>query len=310
MIFDFILYFFSFFVIWFGTKLIVSSIDDVTSRLHVSPFATSFFILGMLTSIPEISVGISAIIDKDPEIFVGNLIGASLVLFLLVIPLLAILGNGIKLTHQLDGRNLVLSLFTIGAPSFLVLDRKMSISDGAFLILIYGILFFSVEKGKGLLTGMKNQFKKRKTHVFMDGAKLLLGATIVFFSSKFLVDKTIYFAHIFQTSPFLISLLFLSIGTNLPELSLALYAVFEKKKEVALGDYIGSAAANTFILGILTILLKEDILLSHQFLSTFFFMLVALTVFFLFAREKKDISRSEGTVLFFVYIAFILFTRI
>lgn len=310
MILDFILYLFSFFIIWFGTRLIVSSLDDVASRLHVSRFATSFFILGILTSIPEISVGINALIDKDPAIFVGNLIGASLVLFVLVIPLLAIFGNGIKLTHQLDGKNLVLSLLTIAAPSFLILDKRMSLSDGAFLILIYSVLFYSIEKGKGFLSSMKDQFKKRKTHILRDTIRLLLGSIIVFLSSKFIVDKTIYFGDVLKISPFLISLLFLSIGTNLPELSIAIYAIFDGKKEVALGDYIGSAAANTFIFGMLTLFSRQDILLSHQFLSTFLFTIITLTTFFLFAREKNDISRNEGIVLFFIYVAFILFTRI
>src|SRR3990167_5911120 len=93
-------FFFALSVLWLGAGLIVYSLDNISRRLEISAFAASFSILGILTSLPEISVGINAIIDKKPEIYVGNLLGASVVLFLMIIPLLAILGNGVKLSHQ------------------------------------------------------------------------------------------------------------------------------------------------------------------------------------------------------------------
>ena len=110
MLIDTAVYVLSFVAIWFGAGLIISSVEELSKKLNISSFAVSFFVLGILTSIPEASVGINSIIDRDPEIFVGNLIGASLVLFLLVIPILAVAGNGIRLAHQLDGKSLLVSL--------------------------------------------------------------------------------------------------------------------------------------------------------------------------------------------------------
>ena len=85
----------------------MDSVDRLAHKLHLSSFAVSFFLLGILTSVPEISVGVNSLIERKPEIFVGNLIGGIIVIFLLIIPVLAVFGNGVKLTHQMSRDHLV-----------------------------------------------------------------------------------------------------------------------------------------------------------------------------------------------------------
>lgn len=304
---DLLIYFLSFLAIWFGAGLIVSSIEDLSHKLNISSFATSFFVLGILTSIPEASVGINSIIDHDPEIFVGNLIGASLVLFVFIIPILAIFGNGIKLAHQLNTKKLLLSLFVVAAPIILIADGKATLFDGLFLLSLYLILFYIIEKKKGLLESIKDRIIDGKTHILEDAVKIIGGTLIVFFASGLIVDKTILFSKVFAISPFLISLLALSIGTNLPELSLAVRAVRMGKKEVALGDYLGSAAANTLFFGLLTLANGKEVVVSNNFSSTPIFIFLGLGLFFYFSRSKNDISQKEGMTLLLVYIFFVFF---
>jgi len=305
VLFDIFLYLISFVAVWIGAGLIVVSVEDLSHKLNISSFATSFFVLGILTSIPEAMVGVNALVDNDPAIFVGNLIGASLVLFVLVIPILAILGNGIILSHQLNSKKLLLSLLVIIAPVFLIIDNKVSYWEGVFLILLYFILFYSIEKKKGLLEKIRDRIVDGKTHILVDSIKILIGVLIVFVASRIIVDKTIVFSEIIDMSPYLISLLVLSVGTNLPELSLAIRAVSLGKKEIALGDYVGSAAADTLMFGILTIFHKGPILLSDHFVRTLAFMFIGLASFYLFSRSKNDISRKEGLILLLIYILFI-----
>ncbi len=305
MLVDICVYIISFIVIWFGAGLIVDGVGNLSHKLNISSFATSFFVLGILTSIPEASVGINSIINHTPDIFVGDLIGASLVLFILAIPILAIFGNGIKLSHQMTPHKLILSLFVAAAPVFLILDKTISSTEGLFLIFLYLALFYSVEKKKGILENIKDRILDGKTHFLEDIMKLIGGALLVFVSSKILVDKTIYFSGVLGIAPFLISLLVLSIGTNLPELSLAVRSVVLGKKEVALGDYVGSAAANTLIFGVLTLINGGEVIVSNHYLQTLIFMVLGLGFFYYFSRSKNDISRKEGIVLLSLYFLFI-----
>ena len=70
-----IIYFSMFFVLWLGAGLIISAVEKASRILKISTFALSFFVLGILTSLPEIAVGVNSVVSNDPEIFVGNLLG-------------------------------------------------------------------------------------------------------------------------------------------------------------------------------------------------------------------------------------------
>jgi cation:H+ antiporter len=301
-----LLYLLAFFLIWIGSGLIVSSIDRFSKRLKLSRFIMSFVILGLLTSTPEFAVGLQAIADHDPEIFVGNLLGGIPVLFLLVIPLLAILGNGINLKHELGKKTLLFALAVILAPSILVLDKRVSNPEGIVLIVLYLILVFVVQKRHGLFDKDNSLALDIKAYSYKDVLKILLGIGIVFVSSNIIVDKTMYFANVFNISAFYIGLIAISIGTNLPELSLAVRSVISGKKDVAMGDYLGSAAVNTLLFGVFTLLHAGEVITMNGFLITFLFIAAALVLFYIFVQSKNIISRKEGLVLFGVYILFVV----
>ncbi|KKP36938.1 MAG: Na+/Ca+ antiporter, CaCA family [Candidatus Roizmanbacteria bacterium GW2011_GWA2_32_13] len=297
----------SFFLLWYCSGIIVNSVGRLASKLKLSSFAVSFFVLGILTSIPEFSVGINSIIDKTPDIFVGNLLGASLVLFILVIPLLAVFGGGVKLIHQLNENNLIFSLLVVAAPIFLIADNVLTRTEGVFLILIYVILFYFIEKKNGLMAiGQEKKISSNKKHFIEDSIEIILAAVIIFLASKFIVNETIYFASFLHVSEFIIGLLVLSIGTNLPELSLAIKSIFLGKKEVALGDYLGSAAANTLLFGLFTLLNGKRINVSVYSFRILILTLLGLGVFYLFSRSKNDISKREGKILLLIYLLFII----
>ncbi len=299
-------YFLSFFVIWYGAGLIVKAIDQISKKINLSSFAVSFFVLGILTSLPEFSVGINSIIDKDPEIFVGNLLGGIIVLFLLIIPILAIVGNGIKLDHQLNWKNLLFALVVIASPSFLINDKNYNFFEALFFIILYFILVVTLEKKKGLLERVKDNLADGKSHFFHDLGKVVVGIIFIFFASNFIVDKTIYFSQLLKVSPFVLSLLFLSLGTNLPELSLAIYSIVNRKKAVAFGDYLGSAAANSFFMGVLVLLNGGKVTVVNHFFRPFIVTVIGLGLFFYFSRSKNNISRIEGLILLLVYVLFLI----
>ena len=301
-----LIYIVSFAAILFGAGLILSSADRFSKRLRVSSFAFSFFVLGILTSIPEFGIGMNAIAEGRPGIFVGNLIGGILVIFILIIPIFAILGNGIKLQHKLDSKRLLFSFFVMLSPAFLILDGKITKIEGVLMIVLYAFLFYFIQREKGIFDTERNSLLDVKAYSFKDIVKVLIGIGIIFVSSNLIVDKTIYFADVFKISPYYISLVLLSVGTNLPELSLAIRSVMLKKKDVAFGDYVGSGSANVFLFGIFTVLNTNEVLTDDNFFVTFLIMAVALGLVYYFLRLKNDITREEGIFLLLLYIFFVI----
>jgi len=228
------LYLFSFVSIWYGAGLIVKSVDKIAHKLRLSSFAVAFFVLGSLTSIPETAVSINAVMDHSPEIFVGTLLGGSIVIFLLIIPILAILGNGIRLNHDLDKNGLIKLLAIIAAPGLAVIDHKVTNLEGIILILLYQSIIFIVRHEKPLPEKLVTSAFTTKKYSFVDLARVALGVGIILISSQFIVNQTLAYADMLKISAFYISIVVLSIGTNLPELSLAIRAILSEKKRHSL----------------------------------------------------------------------------
>lgn len=297
----------AFVFIWIGSGFIVSSVSNFSSKLKLSPFAFSFVFLGLLTSLPEFSVGLQAIANHDAEIFVGNLLGGIIVLFLVIIPLLAIFGNGINLKKDLDAKTTFITLIVILAPSFFTLDKKVTNLEGGILVLLYGVLLFIIEKRNGIFNKSNSKILDFKAYSHKDLLKLILGIGIILIASNLIVEKTLYFASILHISAFYIGLLVIALGTDLPEMSLAIRSVISGKKDIAMGDYIGAGAASTLMFGIFTLLHHGEVLTGSNFLTTFIFIFIALAIFFVFVRAKDFISRRQGIVMFSIYLLFIFF---
>lgn len=305
MITHLIIYCLAFIGIWIGSGLAIKSVERLSRSLKVSSFIVSFVILGLFTSVSEFSVGINSILENDPEIFVGNLIGASIVIFMLIIPLLAVIGKSIRITDEFRGFNLPASLVVIATPVILAMDGRIGRRDSIIAMALYGFLLISVQAKKGIVEKLKSLNQKSGTKASRELVRILFGVVTIFIASRFVVDQTLYFSQILGVSPFLISLLLIAIGTNVPELSLVVRSVFMRNHQVAFGDYVGSAAFNTFLLGLLTVINGKPVLLTNSYLVSLLFLVIGLAIFYYFSRTKNSISRTEGLFLLLIYLIFL-----
>ncbi len=305
--FNLIIFIASFFVLWFGSGLIIKNVSKFSHLLKISSFSISFFLLGFLTSIPELTVGINSIIDKKPEIFVGNLIGGIVVIFSLIIPLLAIINGKIKLVYDLENKNLILVLLYLFLPLAFISDQKINLIEGVFLIIYYLIIFYLLERKQTLLEKITTELTNHQKLFIKDILKIIFGIGLVVFSSHFIVEKTLYFSSLLKISPFFVALIIISLGTNLPELFLVIRSVKERKETIAFGDYLGSSTANIFLLGVLTVVNNKLILLPDHFYQYSIFIAFSLILFYFFIKSENRLSAKEAIILLFIYLIYLLF---
>lgn len=300
-----IVYVLSFIGVWIGSGLAINSVERLSRILRVSSFTVSFLVLGLFTSVSELSVGINSVLENDPEIYVGNLIGASIVIFMLIVPLLAITGRKIKISPEFQGFNLPAALVVIALPVILAMDGRVGRTDSIIALSLFGFLVVSVQSKKSFLERIKTINTKSTIRVGKELLRIVFGVVTIFIASRFIVEQTVYFSQILEVSPFLISLLLIAVGTNIPELSFVFRSAFMKNNQVAFGDYVGSASFNTFLLGSLTLFYGKPVILTNSYLVSLLFLVVGLILFYYFARTKNSISRFEGIVLLAMYLLFL-----
>lgn len=298
----------AFAAMWVGAGFVISSVEKVSKKLHLSAFTVSFFVLGFLTSLPEFALGINSIILGKPQVFAGNLIGGILVLFLLLIPFLAIVGDGVYLSHDLGNKKIFLVFLVVLAPALLVLDSRINLNEAGIIIVLYLVLVFFLSKRKSILESFKHRARKRtkaNVNLYKEVLTMVVGAAIIFVASNYIVKETIEYAQVLHMSEFVFGLIFLSVGTNIPEITLALKAVLKGKKDIALGEYLGSATANSLALGILTLMYGSTYEVKNSPMVIFAFMVLTLALFYWFSRSRNNISRKEGVIMFVVYLVFL-----
>lgn len=295
-------------VIYFFGGILIEATADIAKRLHRDGFIVAFVLLGILTSLSELSVAFNSTIEGVPQVSAGNLIGASFVIFLLIVPILAIFGKGIKLQHTLSKQRLLLALAVIAAPALIVLDGKLTRLDGIIMLALYAILVrYSPTKQR--IKEVHHQLVKIsiiRKDILMDILKIVAGAVLIFFSGRLMVEEALYFSNLLKVPSSFIGMLVISIGTNMPELVIAIRSIRKRRKSIAFGDYVGSAAFNTFIIGVLCIANGTFLIARKEFIITSCFLILGLGTFYIFSRSKYNISRTEGILLGTIYITFII----
>ncbi|MBY0328739.1 hypothetical protein K2Q02_01450 [Patescibacteria group bacterium] len=291
--------------IWFFAGLIVESIDRVASKFNNSSFVVAFFLLGSLTSLGEISVAINSVMSGVPQVAAGNLVGASFVLLLFIVPLLAVAAGKITMHKILDGWRLVYVLFVIALPSLFLIDGVLSSREGVASLLFLVSLFWIIKKYDVPASTEKILIKENKRLPLLDLGKVLVAAVVIYFAGHLLVEEAVYFADVFNTPKSLMGVILLSIGTNIPEIAIALRAVLKHRADVALGNYLGSATMNTVIFAVLALVSKRVTVNQPEFVVSFVFTLVGFVLFYFFIRSKERLSRKEGAILLGLYMLFL-----
>lgn len=284
-----------------AANVVVKESSSLAKKLGFSSFTIGFLLLGVLTSTPELFVAMQAAIEGIPELAVGNLLGGSILLLSLVMGIVAILLGRVSLDHQLSTGELWAMMGVIAVPITVLWDERLTRPEGLFLVGVYGLHAFilnrddkkSHRKSKSLVKGLGR-------HLFV----LVLGIGAMFMSSRLIVTSAEVIMGLFSIAPIVFGLFFLSLGTNLPEIALAYESIRHRRREIAFGDFLGSSAANTLILGILGVI--APFTGGNGRLVGALLLLGSITIYFLWAISSgRTISRKEGIGLLVFYLLFV-----
>lgn len=284
---------------------IISVVNKITSLVNISSFLFSYFVLGSLTTMAEISVGIHSIIDDKDSVFVGNLAGGIIFLITFLIPLIGIFSGEIKIYKSVKKDNLVYLLGYLLLPFLLILDNEVNILDAIFLIISYIVMSLKLSR--------EDIDSEKINYIFSSNLikKLILWTIVLFililglmYVSNYVVDLIVKWANGIGKSYFDFSFLLLPVITNMPEMVIAIVSLLKKQKSVAIGNYLGSSTFNAFLIGILSMFAGQVFLNTNPFLIFIFFLFMLILIYFFMDSENK-LTRKESFILLIFSLIFI-----
>ncbi len=298
MAFLILLLFILFYLLGKSADLVVLQVKGLGERFGI-PLSFLGIILGLLTSVPELSVGINALLENAVAVSVGNLFGGVIVLFGLIY------GGGIILNRKTktDGKIWhIIPFFSyiLLAIIFGITGTITEVEGGILMAGYLAFIFFLYLKGEKKQSD--HHFKRTPISLTKSVLIVIAGLLGVIVLSKLIVFLSLEFIKDFHIPEFLTGFLVFSIGTNLPEVTITIRSWRKHIKDLSVANIYGSAIANIFIIGLLAFLKPIPIQtgMSYYAMAVAFLVLFILTVFFY--KSDKKLTRPEGFALLGFYV--------
>lgn len=293
-----------FLVLGLSADLVVNKIKYIAITLKMRVFILGA-IMGIATTLPELSVGISASIKGISAVSAGNILGGITVIIGLILGVNLIIHKGISTENNL--KSLIPVLIVVLFPFLLGSDGRFGMIDGLIMVSLYIALIIYLHKHE------KTQINPGENIIIVDKKKIsqaiflsFVGIVLVLISSNLIVDISYKLLEKTGINRLILGILVFSIGTNLPEITIALSSWKRKASELSVSFLISSAFTNIFTLGILSIFKPITFETGAAYYTLVFFLSLIMILFVVFSFSDKKLSRKEGFVLLFSYLAFIV----
>jgi cation:H+ antiporter len=289
-------------LLWGGTETVLRRIPRLAGWLRVSPLVVTVLLLAVMTSLPEFFVSLFASLHGQPAAAVGNIVGSNFVTLTFVAGVCA-LWRPIVVGPTLRNRESSWMILSAALLLVLAMDGILSRVDGLILVAAYVPYFWGT-----LEEARRQRLETGATGPARPGLDLLLlaiGLGMIVLGSNWVVEHGSAMARSFGMSDLLIGVTFYAFGTSLPELAIALGAVFRRQADVTLGEiYASNIFTGLVVMGALCLIQPLSVapLIVQRDLPM---LIMAGVLLQMFVTTGGRFIRSEAVVMIAIYALFL-----
>ncbi len=280
-------------VLAFGANILVESAARIARHIGLSELVIGLTIVAVGTSGPEFAVTITAALQGQSDISVGNVVGSN------IFNLGFILGTVVAVRAIATSPKLVYrdGIMLIGATLallFFMRDLYLQPYEGAIMVL-------------GLIVYMAFLFRQREvnTDEIPDGEYrkydpllFLVGLALILAGARFLVESSVVVAEYFGLSDWVIGVTIIAAGTSAPELATSLVAVLRGHSDISIGSLIGSDLFNLLgVLGVAGLIQQEPMIIDAAGLQSIMVLSGMVIFVVILMRSGWRLARWEGALL-------------
>jgi cation:H+ antiporter len=203
--------------------------------------------VSVATTLPEVFVSVIAVVSGDDEIAVGNAVGS--MIFNMAVCVAVYLFAEPQAVERRSVLNKSLFLLAmLSAVMLFSLNNRIGMQEGICL-LVFFVLF---------LTGSYKRAGRAETPaetrsgrgMWQIAGLFAAGQLLLVFGAWLLVSFGERIAHTMNIAESTVAIIFIAVGTGLPELFTAITSIRKKHNGIALGNILGSCILNcTLLLG-------------------------------------------------------------
>ncbi len=321
---DYILLILGFVLLIKGADFFVDGSSSVAKLLRVPSIIIGLTVVAFGTSMPELSVSVTAAIKGNNDLAVSNVLGSNIFNLLVVLGCCALI-RPVQAKGSLLKKEFPFSVFIAIILLLLNSDfsiRKVLSGEETFVLGRMGGILFLVLFGVFLYATVHVALEKRaqtkgdddeEEYKLMSPVKstvcIVVGLAGIIWGGDLVVDSASGIAETFGLSQTFIGLTIVALGTSLPELVTSMVASGKGENDLAVGNVIGSNIFNILlILGVSAAI--TPIRLEITAVYDTLILVVASVVVYVAALSKREIKKSEGALFLLAYLAFFVYILI
>lgn len=301
-----------------AADLVIVALRRIARWTKTGVFALSAIILAIGTSFPELFVGITSAIEKEPSLSLGVILGSNIANISLVAGLTAFVAGKVHVHGDFLKRDVWIALVAGILPIILILDGELSRVDGFVLLAAYGAYASSFFKARFMEVAQEHKkesffyrFLRRFNHIntrrTKEYGRLFVGIALLLFSADVIVKISIQLASIANIPVFVIGLVLIAIGTSLPEFAFSFRTLKDHEPSMFFGNLLGSTIANsTLVIGTVSVIHPIKVLAVNQYFIAVIAFIVIFLSFWYFIRSKHRLDRWEAGFLLLLYAIFLI----
>lgn len=294
-----------FFFLVKGADWFVEGAANIARKFGIPQLIIGLTIVAMGTSMPEAAVSITAAMQQNAGITIGNVVGSNILNIFIILGITAVLTNvGIQkstLTYEIP--------FMIAVTIVLMLcgvtGGKVTFSEGVVLwglFLIYmAYLFVMSQKSENV-----EETETKKYSIWKCIFMMLAGGFLVVKGSDFAVSGASAIARYFGMSERFIGLTIVALGTSLPELVTSVTAAKRGNAGIAIGNIVGSNIFNIlFVIG--TTALICPVPFESKFIVDIVIAILAGVILWIGTLKNKELRRACGVIMLLCYAGYYIY---
>lgn len=315
---DYILLVLGFLLLIKGADYFVDGSSSVAKLLKVPSIVIGLTVVAFGTSMPELSVSVTAAIRGNNDLAVSNVLGSNIFNLLVVLGCCALI-SPVRAKWSLLKKEFPFSIFA--AVVLLLLDSDFSVTkvlsgEGDFVLGRMGGILFLIMFAVFLVITVKGALESREKSADEEDYKVLSplksalfiagGLVGIIAGGELVVDCASNIAEAFGMSQTFIGLTIVALGTSLPELVTSMVAAGKGENDLAVGNVVGSNIFNILlILGISAAI--TPIHLNVTAVYDTILLIVASMIVYVAAISSREIQKKEGALFLFAYFAFFVY---
>ena len=311
--------------LYFGAKIVVIGLENISNRLHLSHLVVGLTILAIGTSLPEIAISIAGGFDKlygiSPNIdgiVIGNIIGSFLTNLTLILGILGITQKIFVSKWELrrEGTMLFISIFIF---LFFAIDGLLTRLEALFMMIFYSIYLIFIIWSEKRIEKKEIEFacserERLDPHCFetvdyamktksmkSDIGIFIIGLIILIIAAEITVLSAHSIAMELNIPENVIGILIVGLGTSLPELVADLTALRRESHGIAVGDILGSNICDILIATGAGSVIAEFSVPSVILYFDIPMLLIATSIVCYFLWSARELKRWETVFLIGFY---------